>query len=325
MISVLLPVYNGEPHLREAIESILNQTYTDFELLIINDGSSDKSETTILSFDDSRIEYIENNENIGLIATLNKGLKLAKGKFIARMDHDDISLPNRFTEQVKFLEDNPDIGICGTWAEEFGLESKIVKPPVCHHEIVASLLFQNPLYHPSTMLRKSELSQYNLSYTEGYIQAEDYKLWIDAATHTKLYNLPQVLLRYRRHSLPTDTRSRETDSTIRVKLELVEKLFRLESETEKNEIINIFSGKASLNSITIRALAKICSANKQKKKFQQKILERKLANIWKNSFLNVDTIGFGELLHLYSLRITSKARFTLKQHLYILSKLRLKA
>ena len=107
LITVLMPVYNGEKYLQQAIESILKQTFTDFEFLIINDGSTDNSENIILSYDDSRIRYIKNEENLRLIRTLNKGIELAKGKYIARMDCDDISLPYRFEKQLKEFQNNP--------------------------------------------------------------------------------------------------------------------------------------------------------------------------------------------------------------------------
>ena len=106
LVSVLMAVYNGEKYLLEAIESILNQTYTNFEFLIINDGSTDSTEEIILSYSDQRIRYIKNEQNLKLIASLNKGLDLAKGKYIARMDADDISLPDRLEKQVNFLERN---------------------------------------------------------------------------------------------------------------------------------------------------------------------------------------------------------------------------
>ena len=118
-VTVLMPVYNGEKYLKEAITSILLQTFDDFEFLIINDGSSDASVDIIQSFRDPRIRLVHNDTNIGLIATLNKGLKLAHGKYVARMDQDDISLPRRLEKQTYFMDNNPDVGVCGTWIKLF--------------------------------------------------------------------------------------------------------------------------------------------------------------------------------------------------------------
>ncbi|HGF9542707.1 TPA: glycosyltransferase family 2 protein, partial [Acinetobacter baumannii] len=114
LVSVVLPAYNAELYLKEAIDSVLSQTFTDFELIILNDGSIDRTEEIILSYNDSRIVYVKNEKNLGLIGTLNKGINLAKGKYIARMDADDICLPERFKKQVDFLEKNNEIDLIGT-------------------------------------------------------------------------------------------------------------------------------------------------------------------------------------------------------------------
>ena len=113
-VSVVMPVYNGEKYLRESIDSILNQTYTDYEFIIVNDGSNDKTEEIILSYNDNRIRYIKNEKNLQIVKSLNRGIELAKGRYIARMDADDISLPRRFEKQITFMENNLEIGVCGT-------------------------------------------------------------------------------------------------------------------------------------------------------------------------------------------------------------------
>ena len=125
-----MPVYNAERHLSESIKSILNQSFSEFEFLIINDGSSDGSREIIKSFNDSRIVLHDNNRNFGLTKSLNIGLNLAKGRYIARMDADDISYQNRLEKQYQFMENNPDIGFCGTWYKKIGDSSKILKTPI---------------------------------------------------------------------------------------------------------------------------------------------------------------------------------------------------
>ena len=114
LVSVIMPVYNGALYLREAIDSILSQTHTNLELIIINDGSNDNSEEIILSYEDNRIRYIINEKNSGICVTLNKGLDIAKGKYIARMDCDDISCPERLQMQIEYMEQNPSIGVLGS-------------------------------------------------------------------------------------------------------------------------------------------------------------------------------------------------------------------
>jgi glycosyltransferase involved in cell wall biosynthesis len=199
LVSVLMAVYNGEKFLREAIESILNQTYTNFEFLIVNDGSTDLTEEIILSYSDSRIRYIKNETNLKLITSLNKGLDLANGKYIARMDADDISLPNRLEKQVVFLEDNQEIGVLGTCVRTIGLENNYeVHFKQGHDQIRFELFFHNYLHHPTVMLR-SDLIKKNKIYYENYLHAEDYALWVKLTEFTKIDILPEILVNYRIH------------------------------------------------------------------------------------------------------------------------------
>ena len=201
-ITVLMAVYNGEKYLEQAIKSILWQTFTDFEFVIIDDGSTDKSPDIIKSFEDNRIKYIANEKNMGLPYSLNRGLELARGEFIVRMDADDISLPNRLQKQVTFMEENPQIAVCGSFVKTFGgkrdefVHTYFTDP----NDIEASLLFNTSLAHPSVMMRKSELKKYNLKYeTDFKYFEEDYNLWVELSQKSQLANLPEVLLFYRLH------------------------------------------------------------------------------------------------------------------------------
>lgn len=198
-ISVLMPVYNGEKYLRESIDSILNQTYQDFELLLINDASSDSTESIILSYQDKRIAYIKNEQNLGLIKTLNKGLDLAKGDFIARMDQDDIANPERFAKQVVVFERNPEIGVCGTWFTCFrdDLPQKMVQHHQENERLKIDLLTLCVIGHPTVMLRKKAIAGYR--YDENFQAAEDYELWSRLIKVTQFYNIPESLLQYRLH------------------------------------------------------------------------------------------------------------------------------
>jgi glycosyltransferase involved in cell wall biosynthesis len=199
LVSVIMAVYNGEKFLREAIESILNQTYANFEFLIINDGSTDLTEEIILSYSDLRIRYIKNETNLKLIASLNKGLDLANGKYIARMDADDISLPKRLEKQVDFLEENQEIGVLGTGVKTIGLENNYeVHFKQGHNQIRFELFFHNYLHHPTVMLR-NDLIKKNKIYYESYLHAEDYALWVKLTEFTKIEILAEILLNYRIH------------------------------------------------------------------------------------------------------------------------------
>jgi glycosyltransferase involved in cell wall biosynthesis len=200
LISVVMSVYNAEQYLDEAILSILNQTYSNFEFIIINDGSTDNSLKIIEKYidNDKRIILIS-RENKGLIYSLNEGIDRAKGKYIARMDADDISLKNRFKEQINFMEKHSEIGACGTWIEIFGSnrKPKIWKLAINSEMLYTGLLFSVPMAHPSSMIRKSILTKYKLQYNKNFKNAEDYKLWIDMSQYTKYANIPKVLFRYR--------------------------------------------------------------------------------------------------------------------------------
>ena len=195
-VTVLMPVYNAEAYLREAMDSILAQTLTDFEFLIIDDGSTDSSAGIVRSYTDRRIRLVQNERNLKLAATLNRGLALARGEYVARMDADDISLPERLARQVAFMDAHPAVGISGTWAEAFG-EARFSMPnPTDSERIRAKLLFDSALVHPAVILRPTLLAQHGLAYRDLY-PIDDYDLWQRAARVFPLANLPEALLRYR--------------------------------------------------------------------------------------------------------------------------------
>jgi len=200
LVSVVMSVYNAEKYLDESIQSILSQTYSNFEFIIINDGSTDESLEIIERYaeKDNRIIVIS-RENRGLIASLNEGIKKAKGKYIARMDADDISMPTRFEKQVEFMEKNKHIGICGTAVIGFGEDMKesIWKLSTKSSALKTQLLFSSCFAHPSVMMRKEVLVQNTLLYNQEFLHVEDYALWVELAKITEFANLSQPLLRYR--------------------------------------------------------------------------------------------------------------------------------
>ena len=163
-VTVLMSVYNGQGFLRQAIQSILNQTFTDFEFLIIEDGSTDATVEIVRSFPDQRIKLCLNGSNIGLISSLNQGLSLATGEYIARMDADDISLSTRLERQVAFMDAHPSVGVCGSWLETFGIPPKSRWcPPADDAQIRCEHLFHSVIYHPTVILRKDFFAKHNLS------------------------------------------------------------------------------------------------------------------------------------------------------------------
>lgn len=232
-VTVLMPVYNGEKYLREAIESILKQTFKDFEFLIINDGSTDKTSEIINSFSDPRIILAPNEKNQGLIFSLNKGLDLAQGEYIARMDADDISLPERLEKQINFMDANPEVVVGGTWVKNIGHKNFIGKYYTEHNQIKANLLFNSSLAHPTVMIRNI-FKNHNLFYDEKYKHAEDFDLWTRAADLTKFTNLPLVLLSLRRHDeniSQTQNQAQKDNSDI-IRLRQLKKIGIIPTENE---------------------------------------------------------------------------------------------
>lgn len=198
-ITVLMPVYNCELYIKEAVESVLNQSYSDFELLIIDDASTDKTVSIIKTYADSRIQLIEKPLNTGYTNSLNLGLELAQGIYIARMDGDDISMPERFEKQAAFLDVNREVVLCGTLFNVIGSDL-VVKLPEHHDEIKLGLLWGNCMAHPSVMMRKQILDEFSIVYDLSKEPAEDFDLWVRLLSLGKLYNLQEVLLNYRIHS-----------------------------------------------------------------------------------------------------------------------------
>lgn len=201
-ISVILSVYNGEKYLKEAVESILNQTFSDFEFIIVNDGSTDDTEKILDEFNDRRIVRLNNDKNMGLVKSLNKGLAAAQGKFIARMDADDISKPERFEKQIKFLEKNSKIGVLGTAMEQIDAKGKkisVLCPPLNHKLILWKMFFECPIFHPTVMMRRDILEKVG-GYDISFIHTEDTDLWSRLYKLTRFANLSDVLHIRRLHN-----------------------------------------------------------------------------------------------------------------------------
>ena len=198
-VTILMPVHNGDAFLRESINSILSQTFSDFEFLIIDDGSIDETSKILESYNDFRIKIIK-QENIGLAKSLNKGLKLARGEYIARMDCDDVSLPERLEKQVELMERYPYVGVCGSWIKTIGDDGgDIWRYPALSEDIRCRLLFESVIAHPSVMIRNSLFKKFNLTYDEDFNQAQDYDLWARCSHLFPMVNLDKVLLHYRIH------------------------------------------------------------------------------------------------------------------------------
>ena len=199
-LAVLMTVFNGEKYLRECVQSILDQTYSEFKFLILDDGSTDRSREIIRSFQDPRLELVEIPENMGQIPALNKGLSMIDSPLIARMDADDISFPQRFARQVKYMDEHPEIGVAGTSVYmSDGKKTLTKKYPLTPDYIKARLLFGCCLAHPSVIMRKRLLDRFQLRYDEQLGHSEDWDLWQRASLCFPLANIPEYHLKYRIH------------------------------------------------------------------------------------------------------------------------------
>ncbi|PRX39832.1 Glycosyltransferase involved in cell wall bisynthesis [Salegentibacter salegens] len=198
MLSVVMPVYNGEKYLEDAIISVLKQTFTEYELLIIDDGSTDSSIQIIQAIKDPRIRLLRNVKNEGISFSRNVGLKEAKGDFLAWMDCDDLIEPNRFEVQINYLRDHPEFGICGTAQNRFGEGKPRVTREFSDPEVIkAALLFRPAIRPPTAMYRMELIREANLTYDTRLAVAEDYDFFFEASFHFPIKNLDEVLYHYR--------------------------------------------------------------------------------------------------------------------------------
>lgn len=278
-ISVVMSCYNRKDYVSDAIESILNQTYKDFEFIIIDDCSTDGTREIIQKYadNDNRIVYIKNPQNMDYNFNLRHGFNIAKGEYIARMDDDDISLPERFEKQVKYLDEHHDITVLGTFIETFGdekIESWVFEND---SEILDVLLnFFNPMCHPSVMVRKSFLKQHNLNYSPEALYAEEYDLWKNISLKGgKLANLPEILVKYRVHKSSV-TKKKKTG--------------KIQAKTAKKvriELLSRFFGSKEIKYVLKRIKSYPFKYNKKKDLFN--VLE-KMKDSYKKQNLNVQPI-----------------------------------
>lgn len=227
-ISVLLPCYNAEATIAQTLRSVLAQRYGDFEVLVLDDGSTDGTEAAVRAFTDSRLRFISCSHDF--VATLNRGIELARSRYIARIDADDLMHPDRLGMQYQLMEAAPEVALCASWAriledggagQEFrGYQGLVPQPEL-------AFLETNFIMHPSVMLRASYLKEHSLRYREGYPYAEDYRLWVDMALRgANFYIEPELLLYYRVSAGQVSQVHREEQmgTSLRIQQELLQEL-----------------------------------------------------------------------------------------------------
>jgi glycosyltransferase involved in cell wall biosynthesis len=287
LVSVLMPVYNAEKHLKEAIDSILIQSYAHFEFLIINDGSKDRSETIIKSCKDERITLIINPENKGLIYSLNYGISLCKGKYIVRMDADDISLPERIEEQIKFMEQHPEVSVCGCDYTQFTAASETRYHAASNHdEILSFMIFNSSVVHPSLILRTSVLQTLDPVFNAGYQHSEDYELWSKLITVSKFSAVNKLLFRYRIHESQVTNvhNTQQLASANKVRKELLNKLGFTYTEQEFSLLSqmaahSLFDTKKEVETLE-RFFEKLIVQNDTLKKIDPAVFRKVIAYKW---------------------------------------------
>lgn len=290
LVTVLMPVYNGQRFLREAIESVLGQSFSGFEFLIIDDGSTDSSPEILASYHDPRIRREKNPVNRKLPYTRNLGLKLARGKYLANMDCDDVALPGRLQAQLDFLSAHPGIGACGGWVEKLSYrggrlrERETVKYPEDPGTIKARLLFDQPLANPSAMMNLSLARAAGLKYRPEHLAGlEDWGFWQEASSFFQIANLPQVLLHYRFFEDNLTSRSGGLRNQIirQINRKNLEKLGMEYSPCEElMHYANAVTEDPELLKDYHRWLLSLGPANRLKKAYPEKEFEQTLARQW---------------------------------------------
>lgn len=208
VVSILMPVYKTAPYLREAMDSILSQTYSNYELIVLNDCSPDESDDILDTYTDLRIVRYKGEKNVGLSNILNVGIGLARGKYIARMDSDDLSLPDRLQIQVDYLETHPEIDLVSVGMKLFGAKEEIWFRERNPDKVKINALFHSPILHASSMWRRERFEENDLRFRQELVPSEDYDLWTRALVKgLKLVNLRQVLYKYRIHPAQATTRT----------------------------------------------------------------------------------------------------------------------
>ena len=200
-LSIIMPLYNTANYVAQAIQSLLSQTYTNFELIIVDDASTDQSLEIVKSFNDTRIKILTNEKNEGIVFSRNRGLQIAKGKFLAPFDSDDIAMPEKFEKQIIFLKKHPDFGLIGSWVkiiDEYGtLNKRKWELSASAERIPSILLFRNYFVQSSVVLRREAAPENG--YAIGNDIVEDYLMWVDVAEKYKVWNFPEYLVKYRIH------------------------------------------------------------------------------------------------------------------------------
>lgn len=310
VISVLMPVYNGELHLREAIDSILGQSLRNFDFVIIDDGSTDDTSKILNAFSehDTRIKILSQKHK-GLSHSINRGLSKIETPFIARMDSDDVAHPERLAIQVSFMEKHPAITVCGSALEVYEQPGVCWRPPQRHEEIIARQLFENPIFHPTVIFRNFRDRYRGILYNEAFNKAQDYDLWVRLSNQSGhlFANLPEPLIRHRTY--PGNDRSRhrqEQQASANIVRKNILRTLGINCSKEEYDLHQFFlKFPRRMDKVTLYRCSKwltvINNSNISKKIFERNALQDELRKRWKRLCLSVsEKLAMTPLLFLKS-------------------------
>jgi len=306
--------FNAETYLEEAIDSVLSQDFTDFELIVIDDGSTDQTVKVVESYTDNRIKLHQNGTNRGIVYSRNKGIELSSGTYIGMLDADDIALPGKFRKQVEFLQKNSSFGMVGSWAtlidEQGNKLGRKWKLPGTPDKIPPIMLFKNYFVQSAVIFRRDCLPSYH--YKEGYEIVEDYKLWIDILKRAKGWNLPEYLVKYRMHS-KNITKTKEQvvrDNLVAVYREILSEL-DIDPSTEELELHHLIrEGETVHDRKTFRDatrwLMKLEKQNAAKRIFRRREFAAVLLNRWTRLVWMSRDINILFFLRFFNVKILSE-------------------
>jgi len=287
-LSIIMPLFNNERYVGQAIQSLLSQSYTDFELIIVDDASTDKSLQIVKSFSDSRIRILLNHQNQGIVYSRNKGLEAARGTYIAPFDSDDVAMPEKFRKQIDFLKTHPEYGMIGSWAEQINEEGKILKTKwkldASPQSIPSILLFRNYFVQSSIVLRRESIPVGG--YKLGYDIVEDYIMWADVSRIYITGNFPEYLVQYRIHS--QSSTAFDDERLKRCEAKVFQHIYsQLDIEINDLEARILQTIKSKKNIINLKELAEVedfllllLSQNKKLQLYDERELEKVVFNRW---------------------------------------------
>ena len=298
-LSIIMPVYNSVKYVAEAVNSLLSQSFTNFELIIINDASTDGSDNILKNFRDSRIKLLNNNQNRGIVYSRNRGLAEARGKFIAQFDSDDVAMPDKFEKQMNFLKKNPGYGMVGSWVRMIDGDGKLMKEkwklPAKPELIPAIMLFRNYFVQSTIVVRREAIPKGG--YKTGYDVVEDYQMWIDIAKNYKTWNLPEYLVNYRVHGTSaTNSNTEHLNKQYRLIFNDLFQELNIDMSAEKFETHLTIKRNDPIESVTaLRRIEKhlnlLILQNQKTKVYDEKELAKAVLNRWVKCCYRARTTG----------------------------------